>query len=70
MVKATSRRHPGEAGFPAANQKLGNLTVIFDANRIQIEGDTSTRAGRGRAQAPGAYGWYTDEFSFIQPDGS
>ena len=37
----------GEAASLAANQQLGNLTVIFQA-----------------------YGWYTDEFSFIQPDGS
>ena len=31
----------GEAAALAANQKLGNITVIFDANRIQIEGDTN-----------------------------
>ena len=60
----------GEAASLAANQKLGNLTVIFDANRIQIEGDTNLVLAEDVLKRFQAYGWYTDEFSFIQPDGS
>ena len=60
----------GEAASLAANQKLGNVTVIFDANRIQIEGDTNLVLAEDVLKRYEAYGWYTDEFSFIQPDGS
>lgn len=60
----------GEAASLAANQRLGNLTVIFDANRIQIEGDTNLVLAEDVLKRFQAYGWYTDEFSFIQPDGS
>ena len=60
----------GEAAALAANQKLGNITVIFDANRIQIEGDTNLVLAEDVLKRFQAYGWYTDEFSFIQPDGS
>lgn len=60
----------GEAASLAANQQLGNLTVIFDANRIQIEGDTNLVLAEDVLKRFQAYGWYTDEFSFIQADGS
>ena len=60
----------GEAASLAANQQLGNLTVIFDANRIQIEGDTNLVLAEDVLKRFQAYGWYTDEFSFTQPDGS
>ena len=59
-----------EASSLAGNQELGNLTVIFDANRIQIEGDTKISFAEDVLERYKAYGWYTDEFSFIQPDGS
>ncbi|MCI1984031.1 MAG: transketolase [Bifidobacteriaceae bacterium] len=59
-----------EASSLAGNQKLGNLTVIFDANHIQIEGDTKISFGEDILKRYEAYGWYTDEISFIQPDGS
>ena len=55
----------GEAASLAANQQLGNLTVIFDANRIQIEGDTNLVLAEDVLKRFQAYGWYTDEFSFI-----
>ena len=59
-----------EASSLAGDQRLGNLTVIFDANHIQIEGDTRISLGEDILKRYQAYGWYTDEFSFIQPDGS
>lgn len=59
-----------EASSLAGNQELGNLTVIFDANHIQIEGDTKISFAENVLERYKAYGWYTDEFSFIQPDGS
>ena len=59
-----------EACSLAGNQKLGNLTVIFDANHIQIEGETKIAFAEDILKRYEAYGWYTDEISFIQPDGS
>lgn len=59
-----------EASSLAGNQKLGNLTVIFDANHIQIEGETKIAFAEDILKRYEAYGWYTDEVSFIQPDGS
>lgn len=59
-----------EASSLAGNQGLGNLTVIFDANHIQIEGDTKLTFSEDILKRYEAYGWYTDEVSFIQPDGS
>ena len=59
-----------EASSLAGDQRLGNLTVIFDANHIQIEGDTRISLGEDILKRYQAYGWYTDELSFIQPDGS
>lgn len=59
-----------EASSLAGNQQLGNLTVIFDANHIQIEGDTKLTFSEDILKRYESYGWYTDEVSFIQPDGS
>ena len=46
----------GEAAALAANQKLGNITVIFDANRIQIEGDTNLVLAPGKTNDPSSHG--------------
>ena len=46
----------GEAAALAANQKLGNITVIFDANRIQIEGDTNLVLTPGKTNDPSSHG--------------
>ena len=59
-----------EASSLAGSQELGNLTVIFDANHIQIEGDTKLTFSEDILKRYEAYGWYTDEVSFVQPDGS
>jgi transketolase len=59
-----------EASSLAGNEGLGNLTVIFDANHIQIEGDTKISFTEDVLARYRAYGWYTDEISFVQPDGS
>lgn len=59
-----------EASSLAGIEKLGNVFVIFDANHLQIEGDTKLSLSEDVLARYKAYGWYTDEVSFIQPDGS
>lgn len=59
-----------EACSLAGDQSLDNLTVIYDANHIQIEGDTSMVLGEDVCARMRAYGWYTDSIDFVQPDGS
>lgn len=50
-----------EASSLAGNQELGNLFVIFDANHIQIEGETKIAFAEDVLKRYEAYGWYTDE---------
>ena len=45
-----------EASSLAGDQRLGNLTVIFDANHIQIEGDTRISLGEDILKRYQAYG--------------
>ncbi|MDR2453490.1 MAG: transketolase [Bifidobacteriaceae bacterium] len=55
-----------EASSLAGTQKLGNLVVLFDQNRISIEGDTAvafTEDVLGRYQA---YGWHTETVDWTQ----
>lgn len=59
-----------EACSLAGNLALDNLIVIFDANHIQIEGDTNIVFKEDVINRFKAYGWYTDTVSFIQPDGT
>lgn len=59
-----------EASSLAGIEKLGNVFVIFDANHLQIEGDTKVSLAEDVLKRYQAYGWYTDEVSFVQPDGS
>jgi transketolase len=49
----------GEASSIAGTQELGNLTVIYDRNRISIEGDTDIAFTEDVAQRYQAYGWHT-----------
>ncbi|MEP9383168.1 transketolase [Nocardioides sp. KR10-350] len=48
----------GEASSIAGTQKLGNLTLIYDANRISIEGDTDVAFTEDVAKRYEAYGWH------------
>ncbi|MEZ0580661.1 transketolase [Nocardioides sp. MH1] len=47
-----------EASSIAGTQELGNLTVIYDANRISIEGDTDIAFNEDVAKRYEAYGWH------------
>ncbi|WP_370248596.1 transketolase [Nocardioides sp.] len=47
-----------EASAIAGVQELGNLTVVYDANRISIEGDTDIAFTEDVAARYEAYGWH------------
>ncbi|RNL59932.1 transketolase [Nocardioides marmoriginsengisoli] len=47
-----------EASSIAGHQQLGNLTLIYDANRISIEGDTHIAFTEDVAKRYEAYGWH------------
>lgn len=49
-----------EASSLAGTQKLGNLIVIWDDNRITIEGDTVIAFTEDPVQRYESYGWHTD----------
>ncbi|NDB19052.1 MAG: transketolase, partial [Actinobacteria bacterium] len=49
----------GEASSLAGTQRLDNLVVIYDANRISIEGDTHLAFDEDVAARYRAYGWHT-----------
>jgi transketolase len=48
----------GEASSIAGHQQLGNLTLIYDANRISIEGDTDIAFSEDVGKRYEAYGWH------------
>ncbi len=48
----------GEASSLAGHQRLGNLTLIYDDNRISIEGDTDIAFSEDVAKRYEAYGWH------------
>lgn len=48
----------GEASSIAGTQQLGNLTLIYDRNRISIEGDTDIAFTEDVAKRYEAYGWH------------
>ncbi|GGR67855.1 transketolase [Nocardioides luteus] len=50
-----------EASSIAGTQKLGNLTMIYDANRISIEGDTNIAFTEDVGARYEAYGWHVQE---------
>lgn len=48
-----------EASSLAGTQRLGNLTLIYDANQISIEDDTSIALSESVTQRYEGYGWHT-----------
>ncbi|CAN2194527.1 TktA Transketolase [Candidatus Nanopelagicaceae bacterium] len=55
----------GEASSLAGTQALGNLNVIYDDNRISIEGDTHVSFTEDVAARYRAYGWHVQEVSAL-----
>jgi len=47
-----------EASSIAGTQQLGNLTVIYDANKISIEGNTDVAFSEDVAKRYESYGWH------------
>lgn len=59
-----------EASSIAGTQRLGNLTVIYDANRISIEGDTLIALNEDVAKRYEAYGWHVQTVDWTGTDHS
>nr|WP_227463507.1 transketolase [Nocardioides lijunqiniae] len=55
-----------EASSIAGTQQLGNLTVIYDANRISIEGDTDVAFTEDVGKRYEAYGWHVQTVDWTQ----
>ncbi|MDR2930311.1 MAG: transketolase [Propionibacteriaceae bacterium] len=53
-----------EASSLAATQELGNLIMIYDDNRISIEGDTVIALSEDVAARYEAYGWHVQAVDF------
>ena len=58
-----------EASSLAGTQELGNLVVIYDDNRISIEGDTHVAFTENVSARYAAYGWHVEEVAAAD-DGS
>ena len=58
-----------EASSIAGTQELGNLIVIYDDNRISIEGDTHIAFTENVSARYAAYGWHVEEVAAAK-DGS
>ena len=50
-----------EASSLAGHQKLGSLVVLYDDNKISIEGDTQTALSEDVAARYEAYGWHVQK---------
>lgn len=59
----------GEASSLAGTQALGNLNLIYDDNRISIEGDTHISFTEDVAARYRSYGWHVQEVPAL-PDGN
>lgn len=58
-----------EASSLAGHQQLGNLTVIYDSNKISIEDDTDIAFTEDVAARYRSYGWDVREVSWRTPTG-
>lgn len=56
----------GEASSLAGTQRLGNLTLIYDANKISIEDDTNIALSEDVAARYEAYGWHVQTVDWTQ----
>ncbi|WP_426244784.1 transketolase [Nocardioides sp. LHG3406-4] len=57
-----------EASALAAVQRLGNLTLIYDANRISIEDNTDIALAEDVAARYEAYGWHVQTVDWTNDD--
>jgi transketolase len=57
-----------EASAIAGVQQLGNLTVIYDANRISIEDDTDIALAEDVGKRYEAYGWHVQTVDWTQDE--
>ena len=56
----------GEASSIAGTQRLGNLTLIYDANNISIEDNTDVAFNEDVARRYEAYGWHVQTVDWTQ----
>jgi transketolase len=59
-----------EASSIAGHQQLGNLTLIYDDNKISIEDDTNIALSEDVAQRYEAYGWHVQTVEWRRADGT
>lgn len=59
-----------EASSLAGHQKLGNLTVLYDDNKISIEDDTDVAFTEDVAARYAAYGWHVQTVDWTKGGGS
>ncbi|HZA03382.1 MAG TPA: transketolase [Propionibacteriaceae bacterium] len=57
-----------EASSLAGTQRLGNLTLIYDSNRISIEDDTNIALSEDVAARYAAYGWHVQTVDWTNGD--
>ncbi len=60
----------GEASSIAGHQQLGNLTLIYDDNKISIEDDTNIAFSEDVALRYEAYGWHVQTVDWRREDGT
>ena len=57
-----------EASSLAATQRLSNLTLIYDSNRISIEDDTNIALTEDTTARYAAYGWHVQTVDWTHGD--